>query len=179
MFATQASMSWWTWTLHFTMTIIGAYLIANLALAVIFLQFTKYYEDAKAEQMDPSMPSGSCRLRGTVKLHLCAYYYPQLRLYMDRAASLFLAGYSTLQQKSDITADFRSMRSTMNLFRKQQVAREQLQDGMDEANKEGREAVAGNGGGHLAQGEVQVQSYGPIRRYWELLRDICDIIQVG
>ena len=58
MYATQASMSWWTWILHFTMTIIGAYLIANLALAVIFLQFTKYYEDAKTEHMEHSMQSG-------------------------------------------------------------------------------------------------------------------------
>ena len=58
MYATQASMSWWTWILHFAMTIIGAYLIANLALAVIFLQFTKYYEDAKAEHMEHSMQSG-------------------------------------------------------------------------------------------------------------------------
>ena len=38
MYATQASVTWWTWLLHFAMVIMGCYLIANLALAVIFLQ---------------------------------------------------------------------------------------------------------------------------------------------
>jgi hypothetical protein len=47
MYYSQAAVSWWTWPLHVTMVIIGGYLIGNLALAVIFLHFTKHYSAAK------------------------------------------------------------------------------------------------------------------------------------
>ena len=57
MYATQASVSWWTWPLHVTLVIIGAYLIANLILAVIFINFTKYYVTSKNEQ------KSECELR--------------------------------------------------------------------------------------------------------------------
>ena len=56
MYATQASVTWWTWPLHVTMVIIGAYLIANLALAVIFINFTKHY--IPAAKKSPSMRQG-------------------------------------------------------------------------------------------------------------------------
>ncbi len=43
MYATQATCSFWTWMLHVTLVVVGALLIGNLALAVIFLHFTKHY----------------------------------------------------------------------------------------------------------------------------------------
>ena len=42
---TQAAVSWWTWVLHIGIVIIGGYFIANLALAVIYLQFTRHYAE--------------------------------------------------------------------------------------------------------------------------------------
>ena len=53
---TQAAVSWWTWILHIGMVIIGGYFIANLALAVIFLQFTRHYA-ALAGTSNGSSPS--------------------------------------------------------------------------------------------------------------------------
>lgn len=47
MYDTQAAISWWTWMLHVTMVLIGSYLIVNLTLAVIFINFTKHYSSAK------------------------------------------------------------------------------------------------------------------------------------
>ncbi|GAX86028.1 hypothetical protein CEUSTIGMA_g13443.t1 [Chlamydomonas eustigma] len=57
MYATQAAMSWWTWPLHIFLVIVGGLLLANLALAVIFLHFSKYYNEAKlnsASSLDSS-----------------------------------------------------------------------------------------------------------------------------
>ena len=48
MYATQATISWWTWLLHITLVLAGGYMIVNLALAVIFINFTKYYTVAKS-----------------------------------------------------------------------------------------------------------------------------------
>ena len=48
MYATQASLSWWTWPLHVAMVLIGGYMIVNLTLAVIFINFTKHYMRAKS-----------------------------------------------------------------------------------------------------------------------------------
>jgi len=50
MYATQASVSWWTWPLHVTLVIIGEYLLTNLVLAVIYINFTKYYGASKNKQ---------------------------------------------------------------------------------------------------------------------------------
>eukprot|EP00798_Chlamydomonas_sp_ICE-L_P006468 gene6469-3102_t len=59
---------WWTWPLHLTMMILGAFLILNLALAVLFLYFTKGLdfekkkrEEDKSGQSDCGSGSGSDR----------------------------------------------------------------------------------------------------------------------
>ncbi|GAX83897.1 hypothetical protein CEUSTIGMA_g11321.t1, partial [Chlamydomonas eustigma] len=57
MYSSQATLSWWTWMLHVSMVIIGAYLIANLILAVIVLHFTKNYSEAKVEASMNSLAS--------------------------------------------------------------------------------------------------------------------------
>jgi len=62
MFATQASVSWWTWPLHVTLVIIGAYLIANLALAVIFINFNKHY--SSGTKTSDAMPTGTFETGG-------------------------------------------------------------------------------------------------------------------
>ncbi len=62
MLNTQSSVSWWTWVLHVSMVIIGGFLIANLALAVIFLQFTLNYQETPE---DPAGFSGeACESSG-------------------------------------------------------------------------------------------------------------------
>ena len=47
MYDTQASVSWWTWLLHVALVLAGGYMIVNLTLAVIFINFTKHYSSAK------------------------------------------------------------------------------------------------------------------------------------
>jgi hypothetical protein len=61
MYATQAAASWWTWMLHVTMVLMGCYLIANLALAVIFISFAKHYSSAKTDDAVPEAATGMCR----------------------------------------------------------------------------------------------------------------------
>lgn len=38
---TQDGVSYWTWPLHMCMVILGAFFLINLALAVLYLFFTK------------------------------------------------------------------------------------------------------------------------------------------
>ncbi|GFH11468.1 uncharacterized protein HaLaN_06969, partial [Haematococcus lacustris] len=35
------ALSWWVWPLHFAMVILGALFLVNLALAVLYLFFSK------------------------------------------------------------------------------------------------------------------------------------------
>ena len=60
MYSTQASVSWWTWPLHVALVVIGMYLIANLALAVIFINFTKYYEISKKDHESGNSYNSHC-----------------------------------------------------------------------------------------------------------------------
>ena len=79
------------------------------------------------------------------------------------------------------------MQSTMDLFRQQQQQQQSKKERLHEEDEdeaaEGHHAVIGGQGddgvrkGGAAQQEVQ--RYGMIRRHWEFLRDVCDIIQVG
>ncbi|GAX76998.1 hypothetical protein CEUSTIGMA_g4445.t1 [Chlamydomonas eustigma] len=55
MYATQDTVSWWTWPLHVTMILIGSFLIMNMILAVIFIQFTKNYTEAKLQAQTSAM----------------------------------------------------------------------------------------------------------------------------
>jgi hypothetical protein len=48
MYATQATMSWWTWLLHYTMALMGGYLLVNLTLAVVFINFNSNYSAIKS-----------------------------------------------------------------------------------------------------------------------------------
>ena len=43
MFNTQAAASWWTWLLHWTMVILGSFLLVSLTIAIIFINFTKNF----------------------------------------------------------------------------------------------------------------------------------------
>ena len=44
MYDTQGAMSWWTWLLHIPITFFGLYLLTNLTIAVIVINFNKTYE---------------------------------------------------------------------------------------------------------------------------------------
>lgn len=41
----QDGISWWTWPIHVLMVSLGAFFIINLALAVLYLYFTKDKEE--------------------------------------------------------------------------------------------------------------------------------------
>ena len=49
MYNTMAACSWWTWLLHFTMVILGGFLIANLTIAVIYINFNKNFAESKQQ----------------------------------------------------------------------------------------------------------------------------------
>ena len=67
MYNTQAALSWWTWILHVSIVIIGGYFLANLALAVIFLQFTRYHP-ALAEDPEEVVSEGEDGLGISIKI---------------------------------------------------------------------------------------------------------------
>lgn len=43
MFNTQGAVSYWTWVLHIGMVIIGGFILVNLTVAVVFLNFSRHY----------------------------------------------------------------------------------------------------------------------------------------
>ena len=49
MYSTMAACSWWTWLLHFTMVILGGFLIVNLTIAVIYINFNKNFVESKQQ----------------------------------------------------------------------------------------------------------------------------------
>ncbi|KAJ9521131.1 hypothetical protein QJQ45_022837 [Haematococcus lacustris] len=50
MYDCQDALSWWVWPLHFAMVILGALFLVNLALAVLYLFFSKDKEFQEEEQ---------------------------------------------------------------------------------------------------------------------------------
>ncbi|KAG1653438.1 hypothetical protein FOA52_010471 [Chlamydomonas sp. UWO 241] len=52
MYNSQATVSWWMWVLHVTMVIFGGFLIINLTIAVIFINFNKAYSGSSSSIPD-------------------------------------------------------------------------------------------------------------------------------
>ena len=110
MYSTQETASWWTWILHFSMIILGLYLIVKLAVAVLFIGFQRSYEkdsgnEAEGSDIHPAVSS------------------PSLHVLDDFDRSSFRLRKAQLQVKSE------------------------------------------------------EESYGLLKRHWEMFRDICFYIQ--
>lgn len=70
MYNTMAACSWWTWLLHFTMVILGGFLLVNLTIAVIYINFNKNFAESK-KQAKGSKATCDCRAGGLSVRHRC------------------------------------------------------------------------------------------------------------
>ena len=148
MYATQASLSWWTWLLHVVMVLIGGYMIANLALAVIFINFTKHYMRAKTTLSTS---------RGELQKFLCLHSFPCMsddessKLSSDSFAS-FSARTSMANSNGEEDDDFFHGKNTA------------IDDTIQSA--------------HPASSFLhRLAFYGHLSRAWEVYRDLCYFVQ--